>query len=343
MIYILIGGLLILFSFDEIVKKRKSRLTLVFSCVIIWLLAGLRTETGTDWYNYYSLYKETTDRVEIGYAFLNNLFSKLNIQYNLFLLMINGMAIALMYKFIKGNAYLVIIGLLIFFSDSFLYYNLSGIRQGIALSIVCFGFKYALNKDYKKFILIIVLACCFHLSAFIFVFAYFIPRHKLSFRFILIILIFIISGTFLLQKITDFITLNTIKDAQFYINQQTYEFDVNLAYYIGAIKRSIMIILCLIYGSNMFKNSNSRYFFNIYLLGLVIYLSLYKISPDLGTRLSSYFTIFEIILSGNLIYFNNKFPTRFFLFFLFVFMAVYKIIGYMYNERYEYNLIFNVF
>jgi len=345
MIYLLIGFLFIVFSFQEVNKNNpKSSLhTLVFSCVVMWLLAGLRSGTGTDWYNYYNIYIEKPDGLEIGYTFLNNLFSDLNIHYNLFLLIINGFAILLMYKFIKRNAYIGIIGLLIFFSDSFLYFNLSGVRQAIAISIVCFGFKYVLSKEYVKFILIIVLACSFHLSSFIFVFVCFIPRYKLSLKFIVIVLVTAVLFNILLQSISDFITLFTLKNSEFYINQQVYEFNIVTAYYIGAIKRSVIIFLCLIYGEKMFKNSNSRYLFNIYLLGFVIYLVLYKISPDIGTRLSVYFTIFEIILAGNLIYFNNKISVKLFLFFIFVSMACYKLFGYMNNDRYEYYLIFNLF
>lgn len=117
------------------------------------LLVSLRDKVGTDWDAYYEFYRDTTDRIEIGYAFLNNLFSNLALPYNFFLFIINGFSLTLMFFFMKRNSIFLSIGLLIFFSDLFLYYNFSGIRQAIALSITCFSINFAIDRKLFFFIL----------------------------------------------------------------------------------------------------------------------------------------------------------------------------------------------
>ena len=137
-------------------SKSFSRLISLFILFLLLLLVSLRNGVGTDWDAYSSFYKETTDRTEFGYAFVNNLFSNLGFPYYLFLFIINGFSLLLIYLFLRRNSALLTIGLLIYFSDLFLYYNLSGIRQGIAISITCFSINYAIKRNFILFLIFII-------------------------------------------------------------------------------------------------------------------------------------------------------------------------------------------
>ena len=95
------------------------------------------------------------------------------------------------------------------------------------------------------------------------------------------------------------------------------------------------------FGKKVLETRNGIYFFNLYLIGFGMYLSTYLISPDIGTRMSSYFLIYEIFLAGNLIVVNQKLTTRLLIVTIFSFQASYKISTYMSIDWYNYhNILF---
>ena len=348
MIYPLIGLFITFFTYiDSVIRNRKvSQYSSFIILFVMLLLVSLRYKVGTDWDAYVDFYRgeKSTDGIEIGYAFLNNLSSKfLHLPYNLFILIINAFALALMFFFLKQNSVLLVVGLLIFFSDLFLYLNLSGIRQALALSITCFSIKFAIDRRFIVFLLFILLAACFHTTAILFLVVYFLPRKRIKWPVALIFIFGFLLCTIFLQSISDLITLYTLKSMEYYTNQQERADNLLSLFYIGIIKRSIILIVIFIMGRKLFDQANSYYFLNIYLFGFAIYLSTYMISPDIGARLSSYFTIFEMLLAGNLIYSVNRLSTRILITTIFIFMAFYKLLAYMSFETYVYQTIIDIF
>lgn len=350
MIYLLIGIMIIYLSYIEaIIKSRNfSHVSLISITIILILFAGLRDEVGTDWASYFNFYKYSskhiqTGRVEIGWAIINNFFSSLSMPYNIFLLFINGLSLTLMCFFFKKNSIFMVIGLLLFFSNLYLYYNLSGHRQALAISITCFSLTYAINRQFGIFALLILIASSFHLTAIVFIVAYFLPRNKLNSRHIIIFAIAFLILTFFLESISDWITLKTIKNANFYLNIHEKSEAILQLYYIGIIARSVIIFIILVFGRAILQNRDSRYIFNLYLFGFAIYLSFYMISPDLGVRISSYFTIVEIILASKLVYFVQRRTKRIAIATIFSIVAVYKLFGYINSDYYTYKSIVELF
>lgn len=341
MIYILLGTLIILLTYLEALAKPKfsSKTVLGVLSVVLILFAGLRDKVGTDWAAYYDFYKFGTDRVEIGYVAVNNFFSGLGINYNLFLIVLNSFSLYLMFQFFNKNSDYKIIALLIFFCDLFLYFNLSGIRQAIATSITCFGFVYAIQRRHYKFFICVFIAMLFHLSAFLFVLAYFIPRSKLKIKHYGIVLLGFLTLSFLLSYLTDFITANTQKNAEAYVNLIENSSDLPTLFAIGLLKRLIIIIMVIYFSKAFFVNDFRRYIFNIYLFGFAFYCSTYLISPDIGVRMSSYFTIFDTIIAGNLIFSLKKINERVIVVTIFSAIAIYKLLGYMDDKYFIYNSI----
>jgi len=345
MIYVIIGFLIVIFAYvDAITKDRKfSQYSSLAILIIMWLLVSLRDNVGTDWDAYYEFYKESTDSVEIGYALVNNFFSGINLPYNLFLFIINGVALTLMFFFLKRNAFFLSFGLLIFFSDLFLYYNLSAIRQGIAIAITCFSINFAIERKKTFFVISVLTAACFHTTAIAFLIVYFLPRKKLPLKTYMFFLIGFLVANVFLQSISELITLYTLKNAEFYTSQQEQVDNIVNLFYVGIIKRSVIILLIIAAREKIFNLPNIYYFFNLYLFGFAIYLSSYLISPDIGTRLSSYFTIFEIVLAGCLIYSLESLKSRVIVASVFTIMAFYKILAYTTFDTYNYHSIIKLF
>jgi hypothetical protein len=343
MIYLFIGAIFILFSFMEIIKYEKwfSTLFLTVFCIVLVLFAGLRdgSVVGTDSPAYFLNYKYNFWETEYGYKYLNLFFSNyLQCNYNIFLLFLNSISLFLIGKYIKINSVYYILPLLIFYSDLYLYFNISGIRQAMALSFVCVSVYFAFNKNLKLFLLFIFFASQFHVSSLVFLFAYFIPHVRLKLKHILLIIIGLVAigyaGDFISTK---FEYLN--KKADYYSKYQEKSENIQVAYTIGILKRGIILIIALIYRKYFFIDKKFVYFFNLYLVGFLIFISTYLISPDFGVRFSVYYTISESILVGLMLFMVKDIRQRLIIVTVFSLVCIYKLTGYSENEYYIYNSI----
>lgn len=343
MIYLIICLFIVLLVYLEAIEKSKLSSTFYGAIIafIMVLFASLRDKVGTDWNAYYDFYIYKSDKVEIGYAAINNYFSNLEIPYNFFLLFLNSISLLLIYKSLKKYAVFFVISLLLFYCELYLYLNLSGIRQAMAISIIIYGIKYSIDRKSFKFLLIVLLAATFHITSLIFIIAYFIPFRKFNKKeFILIGGMFAFLSTFIFIM-ANFLEGDLAHKAKFYLEWQKNDPNIKLNYIVGAIKRTIILALIYLYGKKLLETKNGVYFFNLYLIGYGMYLSTYLTSPDIGTRMSSYFLIFEIFLAGNLILVNQKLTTRLIIVTVFSLQAIYKISTYMINDYYTYhNILF---
>jgi hypothetical protein len=106
MIYLLICLIFIIIVYFEAFESLKlvSSIYGFIICFVLILLAGLRDKVGTDWYAYYDFYIYGDDRIEPGYLFINNLFHKFRIPYNVFLLFLNLVVLTLYFKSLKKYA-----------------------------------------------------------------------------------------------------------------------------------------------------------------------------------------------------------------------------------------------
>lgn len=343
MIYLFLGAIFILFSLMEIIKYKKwfSAFFLVIFCVVLVLFAALRdgSVVGTDSPQYFLNYKYNFWETEFGYQYLNLFFSNsLQIHYNFFLLFLNGISLFLIGKYIKLNSVYYILPLFIFYSDLYLYFNISGVRQAMALSFVCFSMYYAFNKNLKLFLLFVFFASLFHVSSLVFLFAYFIPQVKLKFKQIL----FIFIGLILIAFVGNFLSTKfeyLTKKADYYTKYQEQSENIQMAYTIGILKRSIIIILALIYKKYLFSDKKFLYFFNLYFLGFLIFISTYLISPDFGVRFSVYYTINESILVGLMLFMVKDIRQRLIIVIVFSLVCLYKLYGYSEIEYYNYKSI----
>lgn len=341
MIYLLICLIIIFFSYVEAINNSKLTSTYigVVICIIMLFFVSLRDKVGTDWDAYYDFYLYGNDRVETGYMLFNNFFSKLGIHYNLFLFFLNLISLLFFYKSLKNYGGLFVISLLLFYCELFLYLNFSGIRQAIAISILIYSVKYSLERKFFPFLICVLIAFSFHVTALLFVFSYFVPQRKFKKQEVLLIMLLFTLLSTIVFGIANLLDGDIAYKAQVYLELHEKAPNINQLYLIGTIKRSIIILLVLFFGKKLIETKNGIYFFNLYLIGFGIYLCTYLISPDIGVRMGSYFLIFEIFLAGNLILYNKKLTTRLIIVTIFTIQALYKISTYMADDYYNYNCI----
>ena len=196
-------ALLFVFSTLEIcgqknvfVAKNVSFNSIVFFYMsfFLLLLASLRFETGRDWVNYLRMYRHdnpATSYAESGYIRMNVFFRNLNLGDKGFYLMqfiIITFCCGMIYRNIYENNEFPIFILLVYFTSYFFSTELAQTRQHIAMAILLCGNRFIKDKKLVLWILIVILAMQFHITAIMAFPLYFTERIRLASPIVFILL-----------------------------------------------------------------------------------------------------------------------------------------------------------
>lgn len=202
-IYIILIVSLLLFSFTIKTiaangewrgkKIDAENVILKFGIIAIFLILALKKYTvGIDIYGYWQQYELSSlvawsdvDYVyfEKGYIQLMKLFSKLDVDFKLFMAGVYALLCFSLYLFIKKYSTNVTLSLLTFICYQFFVFSISGVRQTIAMALCMLAYICFDRKKIKYRILAILInvaACYIHKSAIIFFVVYVISLFKSS-------------------------------------------------------------------------------------------------------------------------------------------------------------------
>ena len=135
--------------------------------------------------------------MEIGYVAFMQICSMLGLSSRMFLFIVYAIILYPIYYAIKEYSINPLLSVIIFICFQFLTFDLSGIRQGMAVSICMMSLPYVHCKKIKDiflFTLIILIACLLHKSSIIFFIVPLIVRLKYCARNIIIAIIAILSA-----------------------------------------------------------------------------------------------------------------------------------------------------
>lgn len=304
--YVLAVGLAILAVLENSMEGIRYKKTLYFF-FSLWLILfiGLRAyDVGVDVPTYHQVFIEEVNKweppshllllgMEPGYLFLNWLVKKGDFGFWLVLLVMAFLSI-----FFKMKAFTKLSPALFVSFSFYLAYNLfifemSGIRQLVAMSICLYAFTFAVQRRFTPFILWVLLAMPFHYSALIFIPAYWLIRCNLAGFFWVFI-----SPVFLLFNISNFYFL--LRAIPF-LPDKVY-------YFIGGDDRSngawnqgiiLYILFALFFVAQRKKVVDKKYdiILTIYIFG--IYFSAFL--SNIG-RAAFYYLIFAGILWGYVVH-----------------------------------------
>ncbi|AGS61650.1 TPA: EpsG family protein [Proteus mirabilis] len=342
---------LIFLSFCEYLNLFKKRIIpICISFTIIALFSGLRGDVGQDTANYLNIFNNINifkDDIETGFYIFNIFFKNIYSNFDIFLLFCAVFSLFFyfyaLYKFLGIG--LIIAAFIIIYSDIYLYFNLSGLRQGIALSIIMLSGYYAMKGHIYKFIFSVIFAALFHktaLIAFIFwpLLNFNLERYLNIYSTIFIILISVLWILISKQFIEILAHALNIRGANMYLSESYNKFSIE-AYIVGIIRRSYPIVFVFILTKFNFKNDFFiKKLFFIYIFGFILYLINYPLLQDITVRLSSYFIIFESVLVVYILI-NTKYMVNkiFYVTILFIILS-YKLFTYASLPKYQYIINF---
>lgn len=186
-------------------EKKNKKKYFIASFVIMVTFLGLRDITiGTDTATYVSKFLRndyTYSNIEIMFPILNYIIQIFTSKYYIYLSIIQ--AIILIGIFYNMKIYSFNREMFIFlYITSFSYiYSSSAMRFFCAFSIIMISFKYMIEREDKKVIMLIIMASLFHTSAIFFIPVYYFSKFKLTPYFVIF--------TFLLSNIIN-ISINII-------------------------------------------------------------------------------------------------------------------------------------
>ena len=191
MLLLLVISLSIFISSLKIDRYMKREYFLKIIFLVIFLIYSLRSSSvGRDLFGYKQMYlitsvKEWSDYsyiyFEKGYIFLMKICNFIGLSFQGFLMIVNFLILIPIYIFIRKYSKYPFLSVIMYICYMFFEFNLTGIRQAIASSIVLFGIIVLIeSKKYRllKYIVIIYLATLFHKGAFVGFF--YIPFHFIN-------------------------------------------------------------------------------------------------------------------------------------------------------------------
>lgn len=216
MVYYVIINLIIissafLFAFKN--KDSNKTITKIYLSIIgtiLILFSGLRGDFTSDYIGYSSLFsyyntfsfKETLFKnfgQEKGYVLLNR-FVGLLTDNVVFIMIITSLIVIILYlKEIKKYSECIWISILLFVTIGQYYTSFNLIRQIIAAGIIFNGSKYLYERNFKKYLIYIIIGSLFHKTAMIMLPFYFILNMRFTFKQVVLVL----SSTILFFGFTD--------------------------------------------------------------------------------------------------------------------------------------------
>lgn len=295
-IYIINYLLLIFFMFVYLRhnnKKNLKKVVFLISITNLVLIQGLRHPLlGKDmpiyWVYYsrqlsHSIFDLSFSDFELFFKLMTKIISSITRNKQVYLLVISILSNVPISMIIYKKSKNPLMSVLLFLSFGFYNFNFSGLRQAIAFALTFYSVTYIINKNFVKYIITIIFASLFHMSALVFLPAYFLNNFKITkFKIILLIVIYIIIYIFKIQIYN-------------FINSIFYE-EYGIVFsnsYLWMIMCLLILAICLI-SYKKICDDNKSILYNLVIIGSAIML----LSPIANNimRIANYYYMFIILL-----------------------------------------------
>jgi hypothetical protein len=279
----------------------------IFYFVILILFSGLRWQTGTDWDPYIE-YFTTQDNYrffELGYVLLTALIKTFTDSYTVFLLIDAALALIPVWWVMKKENGCNPLSLAIFVPYYYTVNYLGSNRRIIAMGLCMLALIPLQNRKLKHFIILCMLAFCFHRSASVFLLAWPIFHGRPGKKGYAILAACIISmaiwnpivhllpmipgnsGIVIVQRLLTYSSNNNINPTTNYALQDS----------LSLAKRGAFLLLIAFGLSKVTGSEKSKYtgYINLYLASLFLYV-LFTGTVEIFKVITLYFSIVEIFL-----------------------------------------------
>lgn len=252
-----------LYKFLSIFKKKDTFIKILVSLLPLIILSAIRYNVGWDYLKIY-----TNGFFLIGEGKMPYYFTEIPFDFFIKIIYIISNAnpdwlfiactiitFVFLAKAIKDQSVNVGFSILLVFFIRYYFLTLNIVRQGIAMSILLYSLKYIKEDNFKKYLIFVILASCFHAMSLIYIPIYFLT--KVNWKKRKNMMFFVIFPV--LSIIAIFFIFNFTKYGN-YINSK---FDLNEFLIHEIILSSIVLVLSVFKRKELKKQSE---YFNIYFI-----------------------------------------------------------------------------
>lgn len=206
---------------------------------LLIVLIGLRFWIGADYGNYFKAYNDFGKRLDVSdifnivvdgrqeihmewlYLLFANFIYELDLSFYAFTFFLAIISISIKYKVFNDNVVYPALTMLLFMFPTLFISDGGHMRQGMAMTILLFSFKYIKERKLFLFLFMMYLAIGFHTSAAIFIIAYWIAWVPMNSTRILIVVL--VSAALSPLKIYQYVSLlDSLTSTEVYSGYQSY-------------------------------------------------------------------------------------------------------------------------
>lgn len=280
---------------------QKKKICYCLAAVIIVLFQGFRWRTGTDWEPYYNtfIYALTKNYYDLepGFYVLNKVVRFFSSEYTVFLVLNSLLNLYLIKKFAENFGLFNSVAVLLYFFATTMF----PIRMTTATCVFLCSYKYIENRNFYKYLFVLLIATSIHASVIVALPFYFIVNREYSGKSLA--LIYVIScvlgfaTSFLFEGFLNLFSLDLFVQSDFASTKINAYMDENQE----SVRSLFSIILSLANGlvfislfsyirNNFFSDSRSfSVLFYLYVFGLSLNRIVVNTIPYMA-RLSALFT-----------------------------------------------------
>lgn len=331
MIYFLVLTLVYFLANIDVAYNNDKKIQLIFLLFVGLMLSvfiGFRWEVGSDWDVYLNHYNFVQgEQFELGYVFLEKIFYTNNLEYSYFLFFITLVSIFFISYFLFSRVDYAIVAIMFFVANYMLSF-MGGNRQIIAIGIVFLSNAFIIDRNKFGFISCILLASLFHISAIIYIVAYFFTIDYVSAKRRYFILVgCVVFGSYLAPALIAIaIKIFSLIGVTYVVDKlTTYQSVIFDNFSITSMLKKIIILLFFdLYYQQVLskvKKEFCNFFYNLYFFSVIFDAVVGPINAAF-MRASVYFRISEIVIVSLIVATSKSKAHRIFLIFIIFFLCL---------------------
>lgn len=175
-------------------NKNKKRINIVFLCgcfSLLFIYSALRVNIGWDYTMYtrgfYKMARSGFETLEYqsweyGFNLLTKVIALLTKDSRIYIAVISAVCLAGPFYVILRYSKKIWLSVLLYINLYFFYCTMNFLRQSIAISIIMFAYTFLINRKLLPYLLLILIASCFHVTALLMIPVYFLANLKFSLK-----------------------------------------------------------------------------------------------------------------------------------------------------------------
>ena len=301
-----------------------------FTCIgliIPFLISALRYYVGTDYGNYIRVYNQFSG-INFWELILNNhellFITVIKISYNpqvMFAIMAFLTITILYFSIFKYKeklslGFMFFLYLFLFFTSSF---NI--MKQGLAIVIIAYSYKFIFNKELKKFLITVFIAALFHVTALIFLPFYFVHNNSKNTKKTIQKIIKIIYIILMICVVLNYnLVINWLTKISFFEEFSLYSNEVSSNNFEFIINIMLLLIILIFRKRLINYDEKNKIFIFMFIINCILMFTGY-ISPFIK-RIALYFGISSIFLLASFPNIVKKKEQRLLVYFLISLYAI---------------------